>query len=66
MRAQVDKFELRERAREKHNRKPHKRGIPPTCTAGGVGQDCTNDQAAMAKRAAFQFHGNNSAMRLAG
>jgi hypothetical protein len=39
-------------------------GIRPTCTAGGLGHDCVDDQAAMAKREAFQFHSNSSAMRL--
>jgi hypothetical protein len=40
--------------------------IRPTCTAGGPSHDCANDQAAMSKREAFQFHGKSSAMRLAG
>jgi hypothetical protein len=40
--------------------------IRPTYTAGGLVHDFVNDQAAIARRAAFQFHGNSSAMRLAG
>ena len=36
------------------------KSIRPTCTAGGPGHDSANDQAAMSKRAAFQFHGDSS------
>jgi ankyrin repeat protein len=41
-------------------------GIRPTYAAGGLVHDFANDQAAIARRAAFQFHGSRSAMRLAG
>ena len=40
--------------------------IRPTFTAGGAGADFAYDQAAIARRAAFQFQGNSTAMRLAG
>jgi Transposase, Mutator family len=40
--------------------------IRPTLTAGGLGHSFADDQAAISKREAFQFHGNSSAMRLAG
>jgi hypothetical protein len=42
------------------------KGIHPTLTAGGASPEFSDDQAAIARREAFQFQGNSSAMRLAG